>query len=188
MNKEIFELNNAEEELLTITSSYAVLTKVKEDEKAHPAFFSSMASHQLSFIDTPLELSVIPVTMVTHCFTKEQENFMEDKNDISMITHQNLDIYSHMNVTVQMSTGALNFDHKSPIYENEEELSYQESFSTDHHEEITEEDSFDHKDDDIIVLCQQSIEEDYYEEEIYQINNKTEFDNDEYFPSMVANQ
>merc|ERR550534_3265826 len=95
-----------------------------------------------------------------------------------------------MNVTVQMSTGALNFDHKSPIYDNEEELSHQESFSADHHEEITEEDSFDHKDDDIIVLCKQSIEEDYYDEEIYQINNETEFDNDDpkYFPSMVANQ
>merc|ERR1719489_465746 len=128
--------------------------------------------------------------MVTHSITKEQENFLEDKNNISMITHQTLGIYNHMEETVHMSTGAFDFDHKLPKYENEEEISGQESFSADQHEEITEEDSFDHKDDDIIVLCQQSIVEDHYEEEIYQINNETEFDDDDvkYFPSMVANQ
>jgi len=181
MTTEILDLNKAEEKLLTITSSYSVPTKVKEVEKGHPEFFSSMASHQLSFIDTPLELSEIPVTMVTHCITKEQENVIEDQNEISMITHQTLDTYSHKEETVHMSTGAFNLDHKSPIYENEEEFSDQESFSADHHEEITEEDSFDHKDD---------IEEDSYEEELYQIKYETEFDNDDlkYFPSMVANQ
>merc|ERR1719369_2164869 len=54
MTKEIPELNQSEEELISITSSYVVPTKVKEDEQVHPVFFSSMASHQLSFIDTPL--------------------------------------------------------------------------------------------------------------------------------------
>merc|ERR1719153_140666 len=113
--------------------------------------------------------------MVTHCITKEQETFIEDKNNTSMMTHQILNICSYLEETVHVS-GDFNFDHISPINENEEELSDQESFSVDHHEEITQEDSFDHKDDDITVLCKQSIEEDYdyYEEEIYQINNETE--------------
>merc|ERR1719244_2606827 len=189
MTEEIPELKQSEEELISITSSYVMPIKVKEDEKVHPEFFSSMASHQLSFIDTPLESSEIPVTMVTHCITKEQENFIEDGNNISMVTHQTLNICSYLEETVHMS-GDFNFDHTSPTYENEEELSEQESFSADHHKEISEEDYFDHKDDDITVLCKQSIEEDHYEEEIYQINNETEFDNDDlkYYPSMVANQ
>eukprot|EP00090_Calanus_glacialis_P044703 TRINITY_DN8003_c0_g1_i6.p1 TRINITY_DN8003_c0_g1~~TRINITY_DN8003_c0_g1_i6.p1 ORF type:complete len:1239 (+),score=305.51 TRINITY_DN8003_c0_g1_i6:156-3719(+) len=64
-----------------------------EDEETYQdenlPFISSMVNHQLSDIDTLLEISEIPVSMATHVIaTIDMEDTIESPQTISMIAHQ----------------------------------------------------------------------------------------------------
>jgi len=76
------------------------LTPAKDEVIYEPLFFPSMVFHQLPFIDIPLDLSEIPVTMVAHFINKDYRN--EDQNNISMTAHQTINIDMDTRKTAQI--------------------------------------------------------------------------------------
>jgi len=169
---EMEEMNNAPTSIEMKRADLSV-----GSEKTQIMFYSSMASHQLSFIETPAEFSEIPVTMVTHCTTKDQEYFMEDQTYNSMLVHQNICGGFDLEETVLTS---------SVLNDIDEEPYELETVIANHHEDKTENENLYHED------YHQMIEYDKSNEETYKMQNEAEFEDGDnehkYFPSMLANK